>query len=179
MFSARHTVDLHVHPLVALDGGDGSLVAIAPPFPLHGRHDENILRVCSQRRSRVYDLTSLEKEGEMLAAVPTAASRYRADGPVRLPPPIPDIDLLLVDEAHSTVVIAELKWVRKPIRPAEIPARDADVMKGVRQLISIRSFLHAQPDHLANSGRLGRPLGAYDHVHYLLVARESLALGRT
>lgn len=46
------------------------------------------------------------------------------------------------------------------------------VLKGIRQLQSIRSFLRADPQHLAAIGRLRRPLDAYDHVHYLLVARD-------
>lgn len=124
-FSARHSVDLHVCPVVRLGGGDDPLLAIAPPFPLHGRHDENILRVCSQRRPKVYDLTSVDKEAEMLAALRADARQRNLEGPVRLPPPTPDIDLLMVDEATTTVVIAELKWIRKTVRPAEIPSRNA------------------------------------------------------
>jgi hypothetical protein len=171
-FSARHSVDLHVYPVVRLGGGDDPLVAIAPPFPLHGRHDENILRVCSQRRPKVYDLTSVDKEAEMLAALRAEAEQRHLEGPVRLPPPTPDIDLLIVDEASATVVIAELKWIRKTVRPAEIPDRNADVLKGIRQLQSIRSFLTANPRYLADTGRLIRSLDAYDHVYYLLVARD-------
>lgn len=171
-FSARHSVDLHVYPVVRLAGGDDHLVAVAPPFPLHGRHDENMLRVCSQRRPKVYDLTSVDKEAEMLAALRADAPQRRLEGPVRLPPPTPDIDLLMVDEASATVVIAELKWIRKTVRPAEIPDRNADVLKGIRQLQSIRSFLTATLRHLVDTGRLSRPLDAYDHVYYLLVARD-------
>ncbi len=132
-FSATRSVDLHVNPLVPLDGANETL-ALAPPFPFHSRHDENILRVCSQRRPQVYDVTSLEKESEMLATLRAAGGRYGADGPFRLPAPIPDIDPIAADEPSSTVVIAELKWIRKPLRPAEIPDRDADVLKGVGQL---------------------------------------------
>jgi hypothetical protein len=48
-FSIRHSVDLHVYPLISL-GGQNDTLALAPPFPLHSRHDENILRVCGVRR---------------------------------------------------------------------------------------------------------------------------------
>ena len=145
-FSDSRSVDLHVYPLVPLDAENATLaLALAPPFPLHGRHDENILRVCSQRRPRVYDVTSREKEDEMLAEVRTAGGRYGADGPFPLPAQTPDIDLIMADETHSTVVIAELKWIRKTVRPAEIPDRDADVMKGIGQLSSIQQYLAANP----------------------------------
>ena len=170
-FSVERSVDLHVYPLVPLDGEQQTL-ALAPPFPLHGRHDENILRVCSQRRPRVYDVTSRQKEEEMLAELRTAAARYGAQGPSPLPTPTPDIDLIMADETHSTVTIAELKWVRKTVRPAEIPDRDADVMKGVGQLSAIRRYLSAHPAYLQGQGRLPRPLDQYERVHYLLVARD-------
>ena len=170
-FSATRTVDLHVYPFVPLDT-DNETLALAPPFPLHGRHDENILRVCSQRRPEVYDVTSRAKEDEMLAGVRTAGGRYRADGPFPLPAPTPDIDLMMVDNTHSTVVIAELKWIRETVRPAEIPDRDADVNRGLGQLSSIRQYLTAHPDHLQARGRLSRSLNQYDRVHYLLVARD-------
>lgn len=152
-FSVRQSVDLHVYPLIPLDGGNETL-AVAPPFPLHSRHDENILRVCSQRRQHVYDATSVEKEEEMRAALRDVGRRYGADGPFALPDPLPDIDLIASDEPSSTAVIAELKWIRKPIRPAEAVDRDAEVLKGVEQLAAIREFLTQTPGHISAQGRL-------------------------
>lgn len=170
-FSIRESVDLHVYPLIPLDTGNETL-AVAPPFPLHSRHDENILRVCSQRRQQVYDATSVEKEEEMRAALRDVGRRHGADGPFALPNPLPDIDLIAADEPSSTAIIAELKWIRKPIRPAEAVARDAEVLKGAEQLSAIREFLTHTPGHISAQGRLARPLNEYQHVHYLLVARD-------
>jgi hypothetical protein len=170
-FSVTQSVNLHVYPFIPLDGASGTL-ALAPPFPLHSRHDENILRVCSQRRPQVYDVTSLEKESEMLADLRIAGERYGADGPLSLPNPVPDIDLIAVDESSSTVVIGEVKWIRKTVRPAEIPERDADVLKGIGQLETIRTFLAANPEYLPSVGRLPRRLSEYEHVQYLLIARD-------
>jgi hypothetical protein len=169
-FSNR-SLDLHVHPLVPLDGGS-EVLALASPFPLHSRHDENVLRVCSQSQPEVYDATSLEKEAEMRAALRAAGARYGAYGPFRLPDPLPDIDLVMADEASSTLVIAELKWLRKTLRPAEIPERDAEVLKGIDQLSRIQRFLAEAPAHLASQGRLPRPVNQYDRVHYLLIVRD-------
>lgn len=64
-------------------------LALPPPFPRHSNHDENILRVCSQRRPQIYAATSLEKEREMRAALRDAGRRYGADGPITLPRQIP------------------------------------------------------------------------------------------
>lgn len=154
-FSMRQSVDLHVYPLIPLDAGNETL-AVAPPFPLHSRHDENILRVCSQRRQQVYDATSVEKEEEMTAALRDVGRRYGADGRFALPDPLPDIDLIAADEPSSTAVIAELKWIREPIRPAEAVDRDAEVLKGVEQLAAIREFLTQAPGHISAQGRLRR-----------------------
>jgi len=170
-FSIRQSVDLHVYPLIPLDAGNETL-AVAPPFPLHSRHDENILRVCSQRRQHVYDATSVEKEEEMRAALRDVGRRYGADGPFALPDALPDIDLIAADEFSSTAVVAELKWIRKPIRPAEAVDRDVEVLKGVEQLAAIRGFLTHRPDHISAQGRLPLPFNEYQHVHYLLVARD-------
>lgn len=170
-FSVKQSVDLHVYPFIPLDGAN-EILALAPPFPLHSRHDENILRVCSQRRQQIYDVTSLEKQSEMLAAARVAGRRYGADGPVQLPKPVPDIDLLAVDESCSTVVIAEVKWIRKTVRALEIPERDADVLKGIGQLESIRGYLAANPDYLRSRGLLPRRLDQYEHVYHLLVSRD-------
>jgi hypothetical protein len=170
-FSTLQSVDLHVYPFIPL-GGTNDLLALAPPFPLHSRHDENILRVCSQRRPQVYDVTSLEKQSEMLATARGVGGPYGATGPVQLPKPVPDIDLLAADESRATILIAELKWIRKPVRPAEIPDRDADVLKGIGQLNSISTFLAKNADYLRSRGLVARRLDQYEQVHYLLVARD-------
>ena len=91
---------------------------------------------------------------------------------VGLPDENPDVDLIIADDTSSTVVLAELKWIRKPLRALEIPDRDADVMKGIDQLQLIRTFLRANPRHLRDQRRLSRPLTDYERVHYLLVARD-------
>ena len=56
-----------------------------------------------------------------------------------------------------TVVIAELNWIRKTVRPAEFPEGDGDALKGVGQLQSIRDFLAQNPHHLRALRRLLRP----------------------
>lgn len=170
-FNLSRSLDLHIHPFVPLDQSTMNL-ALAPQFPLHSRPDENILRVCSTSRPDVFDMTSLEKEPEMLATLCRTCTRYSPRGPIPLPKPLPDIDLIVADEGCSTVVIAELKWIRKTTRPVETMDRDADVLKGIGQLQRIQRFLTENPDHLKSQGKLPKPLGEYRHVHYLLVARD-------
>ena len=170
-FDNRRSSDLHVHPIVQIDATNG-LLAVAPPFILQANHEENIFRVCSQRRQRVFDIISRRKEAEMLATLRPSVGRYASQESLGLPNENPDIDLIIADDTSSTVVLAELKWIRKPLRVLEIPDRDGDVMKGIDQLRLIRTFLRANPDHLREQRRLNRRLSDYEHVHYLLVARD-------
>jgi hypothetical protein len=170
-FDFTRSLDLHIHPFVALDSGSNTL-AVAPQFPLHSRPDENILRVCSVLRPKDFDVASLSKESELLANLQTSCASFSPQGPISLPSPIPDIDLLLADEASSTVVVAELKWIRKTVRPVEMEDRDAEVLKGTSQLREIRNFLQEHPRHLKTLGKLPGPLDKYQNVVYLLIARD-------
>ena len=76
-FSVERSIDLHVHPLVPLDD---TRLALAPPMPLSSRHDEIILRVCSQRSPDIYSIASLEKQRKCstTCAESAAASQRRA-----------------------------------------------------------------------------------------------------
>ena len=108
----------------------------------------------------------------MYGALEKTCARYSPQGPTRLPNPTPDIDLLLTDETSSTVLIAELKWIRKPTKIFERIERDEDVLKGFEQLRRIRQFLGQNPHHLASIGKLQRPLNEYREVRYAVIARD-------
>ncbi len=170
-FDSARSLDLHIHPFVPL-GYPATHLAVAPQFPLHSRLDENILRVCSMVRRDVFDAASLEKEAEILAALRGVCARYSPQGPISLPKPNPDIDFLLSEESSSTVVIAEVKWIRKTGRPVEHMDRDADVLKGMKQLRQIRDFLNGNPTHLRAVGKLPKGLNEYKNIYYLLIARD-------
>jgi hypothetical protein len=171
-FGTTRSLNLHVQPFVPLDA-QGQTLALAPHFPLHSSVDENILKVCSLLRPAVYDATTLDKEEEMRTAIRNA-SKFRVEGPATLPKSLPDIDLIIEDLNSPTVVIAEAKWARKPLRPIEGVERDADVLKGMRQLEHIREFLTKNPEHLRLQGKLSNSLSHYEHVHYLVIARDHL-----
>ena len=64
---------------------------------------------------------------------------------------VPDIDLLIVDERTSALAVIELKWIRKPVKRAEIPVRDAEVLKG-----SPVSFIGLMADPGPHRCKLGR-----------------------
>jgi hypothetical protein len=147
-------------------------LAIAPQFPLHSRPDENILRVCSVLRPAEFDAASLKKESDMRTDLQEKCSVHPMQGPVPLPKPTPDIDLIVTDESSSTIVIAEMKWIRKTVRPIERIARDTDVLKGIGQLQQIRRFLVEHPTHLRSVGRLPNSMDEYRNCYYLLVARD-------
>lgn len=171
-FNPGRSLDLHIHPFVPLQDDTGRSLAVAPQFPLHSRPDENILRVVSILRPALYDRTSNEKESESLAELKKRLPKRDLLGPILMPNPIPDIDLLVADEASSTVILAELKWMRKSLRPVEIIEKDAAVLNGVTQLKEIGAFLADHPDHLTGPGKLPRRVQDYAHVCWLVVARD-------
>jgi hypothetical protein len=170
-FDFSRSLDLHIHPFVPLEPSKMTL-AVTPQFPLHSRPDENILRVCSMLRPAEFNAASLEKELEMRTDLEKKCTVHAMQGPVLLPKPNPDIDLIVTDENSSTIVIAELKWIRKPARAIEMIDRDAEVLKGISQLEQIRRFLIENPSHLSSQGKLPRPMDQYANIYYLLVARD-------
>jgi hypothetical protein len=168
----RKPVDLLVHPFVPLDA-DSRLLGLVPELPLHSRPDENILRICSYVNPAEYDAASQLKEQEMRCdLISELPAHIAAGGPVPLPGRNPDLDLILEDKSSSPLVLAELKWIRKPISVFERCDRDEDFLKGVDQLRSIERFLSQNPSYLAERGKLSRSLSDYSEVRYLLIARD-------
>ena len=105
----------------------------------------------------------------MRERIEDAAVRFRVDHSIEMPDKTTEIDVLLADEESSTVVVAELKWSRKPNRTVERIARDEDISKGLTQLQLIRAYARRHPDFLHEIGKLPRSLTSYANVHYLLV----------
>jgi hypothetical protein len=162
--------DLHVQPFVPVDE---NMLAVAPQFPLHSRADENILRVCGHRRRSYFDEASRLKEQEMLDdLLPQCPVHFSKSGPIALPNGLPDVDFLLADEDSATVLVAELKWLRKPHGWRERLERDEDFKKGLRQLSDINAFLAQNPSFLSDKGKLRRRLDQYTQVAFVLVARD-------
>jgi len=126
--------DVYVHPFVPLSKG-ADLLGVAPQFVLNSRADENIIRVCSHVRPEVHDVLSLAKEDEMRETL-AANCRFglRVGGPYALPKPLPDIDVVVEDTSDSSVVIAELKWIRKTLRATEHSSRREELVKGIAQM---------------------------------------------
>lgn len=92
---------------------------------------------------------------------------------VGLPNNLPDIDLLLAHEDSQSVIVAELKWLRKASSGwKERIQRKEDFEKGLRQLADIRNFLAQSPQFLSARRMLKRPLNEYLHVEFALIARD-------
>lgn len=161
--------DLHVTPFVPLGVDHG--LAVAPQFPLHSQMEENVLRICSELRPAIYQAMSHEKECDMLTQLKGRLKHRDVQGPVSLPMPTPDIDLLIKDESASTLVLCELKWSRKSLSSKEIISRDAEVLKGVSQLDKIKKYLLSNPEHLARQRKL-KVFTQYRNVYYLVVPRD-------
>jgi hypothetical protein len=162
--------DLHISPFVPL--GTAEDLAVAPQFPLHSNVEENILRRCSDLRPAIYQAMSDEKESDMLAELKGRLKHRDIQGPISMPNPTPDIDLLIKDDSSSTLVLCELKWSRKSLSSKEIISRDAEVLKGISQLGKIQQYLLKNPKHLMYQKKLPKAFTDYHNIYYLLVPRD-------
>jgi hypothetical protein len=162
---------LCIHPFVPLDRHRYRL-AVAPQFPLASAADENILRSFSYTYPALFSGQNTQKEEAMLEYLRMANSHFRPIFGIELPDGSTEVDVLLVDDHADVVILAELKWLRKPAKPLERLAREADLEKGIGQLKLIRDFGSGDPDWLQKRGLMNKPLTAYAHVHHLLLVRD-------
>jgi len=174
-FGARVPIDLHSELFVPLDK-KGELLAVVPHFGLSARVDENLLRTLSRTDKKAYDILSQIKEAEMQddirLALPKTVSAF---GPYELPKEAKtNLDLVIVDELGSTVLLVELKWIRKPLFAKERNRADAEFLKGIQQLAKLRSFLESNPSYLKVRKALARDLSEYSNVHFALVGRDHM-----
>jgi hypothetical protein len=162
---------LCITPFVPLGTRDGSL-AVAPQFPLGSAADDNALRQFSYTFPALFSAQNTQKEEAMRELLRLANPGYGMDFSILLPDGSAEIDVLIEDQASSTVVLAELKWLRKPYKPYERIEREKDVAKGVKQLERIREYVRANPEFLHRRGKLAQKLDTYRQVHHILLVRD-------
>jgi hypothetical protein len=156
-----------ISPFVPLDTWT---LAVAPQFPLASAVDDNALRSFSYLYPSLFSAQNGEKEAVMRQRVKEAVHQFPVQFSIELPNKSTEIDVLIADEASSTLVFVELKWSRKPNRTLERIPRDKDIAKGITQLRLIRAYARQYPKFLAERGRLPRSIDSYANVHYLLAA---------
>jgi hypothetical protein len=167
----RSFTSLCITPFVPLDNRDDTL-AIAPQFPLTSAVDENALRQFSYTYPALFSAQNTQKEESMRNQLRAANPGYKVDFSNPLPDGSTEIDVLIEDKATSTVVLGELKWLRKPYKPLERIEREKDLEKGILQLELIRAYGRAHPDFLIERGKLSRSLSDYKQVHHILLVRD-------
>jgi len=167
----RSFTSLCITPFVPLDSRDDAL-AVAPQFPLTSAVDENALRQFSYTYPALFSAQNTQKEERMRSQLRVANPGYKVDFSIPVPDGSTEIDLLIEDETTSTVVLGELKWLRKPYKPLERLEREKDLEKGISQLELIRAYGRAHPDFLLERGKISRPLSDYRKVHHILLVRD-------
>jgi hypothetical protein len=160
-----------IHPFVPLDRNQLTL-AVAPQFPLASAADENILRSFSYTYPALFSAQNIQKENMMREQFREANPRFQPVFGIELPDGSTEIDALLVDDVADVVVLAEFKWLRKPAKPLEQLAREADLAKGINQIKLTRDFGRENPRWLQKRGLLSKPLSAYSNVHHVLLVRN-------
>ncbi|MGP8172955.1 MAG: hypothetical protein ACLP7O_00240 [Terracidiphilus sp.] len=159
-----------VYPFIPLDGFNQEL-AVAPQFPLAARSDDNILRAFSYRSNAEFSRIN-QKEPLMRSRILAANGRFNIPEPVRLPNGKTNIDLIIEDAQSSTLVLAELKWIRKPLTPKERKRSNAEIEKGLQQVQLVRDYARTHPDFLKRSQRITRTVNSYANIHYLLIVAD-------
>jgi len=171
-FYSKRLPDLHLFPFVPLDQSHSTL-AVAPHFVLNSNLEENILRVCSYLRPDAYNLLSNDKERTMREEIICKLGRFSVHHSIDLPDGSTEIDLIVEDKASSTVLIAELKWYRKPVTYRERLKTHEQFLDGVnRQLKTVKQFCRQNPRFLQQRHFVQRSLADYDRVYYMLIARD-------
>jgi hypothetical protein len=172
----HRVIDLHVSPFMALDEKI-TWLALATPLAISGRFDQNLLRICSADDPARFNRITPKKEQRLREELSAEAASLQIQclGPIALPGPLPDIDLIMEDLSDDTLVISEMKWVRQPIGWKSRQRANDELQKGLRQIKDIRLFLNEHPSHLvrANLG-IEKPISQYKNVYYALICRGHL-----
>jgi hypothetical protein len=163
-------IGMTVYPFIPLDGFNQEL-AVAPQFPLAARSDDNILRAFSIRSQAEFSRIN-QKEPLMRSRILAANSGFNIPEPVLLPNGKTDLDLIIEDAQSSTLVLGELKWIRKPLTARERVRCDAEIEKGLKQIQLVREYARDNPDFLIRSRRLTRAVNSYTNIHYLLIVAD-------
>jgi len=174
-FGTIRPLDIYIHPFVPTV--DGQTLFLIPHFILNSRAEENVLRVCSYARPEYYSRIANAKEGEMREDIKeNVPSRYTVMGPLKLPDPkLPDLDVAIKDAEDSTLLIGELKWLRKAVRTLEYLDRDAELDEGFQQLLDVREFLEGSPDFMEERGVVKK--GEHrPNLSYAVIARDHIGL---
>lgn len=177
-FGCIKALDIYISPFVPTL--DGMTLFLIPHFILNSRAEENILRVCSYARPQYYSVIANAKEAEMREDIKQAIpARYAVSGPLKLPDEaLPDLDFVLKDSVDSSLLLGELKWLRKSTRVLEYLDRDAELEEGFRQLREIKTFLDAHPAFLQKTGLLNR-INDLPQMTYAVIARDHLGTVET
>jgi hypothetical protein len=172
-FGAIRPLDIYIHLFVP--SSNRGLLFLIPHFVLNTRPEENILRICSYARPKRYSTISNAKEREMRQHIrQDAPGRFKISGPFKFTcSGGGDIDLIITDYESSSVLIGELKWVRKAAHPLEHLDRDAELEVGFKQALKIKRFLASNPNFLRDIG-LHDPKKGKPKLNYFVIARDHL-----
>ena len=172
VFSKKRLPDLHVFPFVPLDSQESTL-AVVPQFIFNSNPDGNILRICSYLRPKAFNLLSNDKEKTMRDEILAKIKRFNTDHSIELPDQSTEIDLLVEDVSSSSLLLAELKWYRKPSTYRERLQADEQLFDGLnRQVATVRNYCRQHPEFLKKLGKIGKDISEYRNVYYMLIGRD-------
>ena len=146
--------DPALQPLIPID--DHS-VAIVPQIFLHLNPERNLTVLLNRipEERAVYTRLTTEKEKLlrerlMRTAAEQALRTFVGNLPGRKD--LPDIDLALISDDESVVLLLELKWFVEPADPRELVEKDEEIAKGLDQAESLLTAVRADSAYRKHLG---------------------------
>lgn len=128
--------DIALQPLIPLN--DGSLVAISAISLLSSRQDRNLLSLHSRVDRKSFDNQSAIFEVIMTDEIETCISEteFKSIRNRHVPNErgAGDLDLCIIDETNSTIMICELRWMLQPGDPQEIVHRTQSCIEKIEKI---------------------------------------------
>ena len=165
--------DLVMQPLLRLSCG---YYAVAPHLIMSSNAERNILTLLNKKDQAAYSRLSYEKEEIMAQRLREWLEQRFPDIMVRtgikLPRPLPDMDLVLYDKHTRVLFIGEMKWLISTDSIQEVCARDEDLAKGVTQAADILDYALANPQDCM--ARAYRESLAVSKVYTCVVSKNNI-----
>lgn len=141
--------DIICQPLLKLDTNS---VAISPSLFILSNSERNIACLINKKEQATYSRLSINKENLMIDEILQylennySALKYKAK--IKLPSPLPDIDLLCYDEKTKTILLCEMKFLISTDSIREICNRDEELLRGIEQAKAVLNYVKENFDSI-------------------------------
>lgn len=132
--------DIAYQPIIRLTT---EFFALSPSLFINSNPERNLISIIQKYQNKTeYSIFTNRREALMAESVlnEISGSHWLTKTNVRIPSPLPDIDLLILDKQNSALLLCELKWLNSADSTSEVYARQDDIDKGVKQSAATLQF---------------------------------------